>query len=88
MDGAKRSLDECVRTGRDESGSLVDLQWRQAFKDLHLAVARVVEARAQRGLARAAQLPQLDDMTIELGLCGRRGHDDRSSCFSRPSSGG
>jgi len=88
MDGAKRSLDECLRTGRDGSESLADLQWGQVVKDLHLAVARVVEARAQRGIARAAQFLQRDDMTFELDLCGRRGHDDRSSCIGRPSSGG
>jgi hypothetical protein len=48
MDGAKRSLDEGVRTGRDGSA---DLQWWQVFKDLHLAVARALAIVVTLGLA-------------------------------------
>jgi outer membrane protein, multidrug efflux system len=64
------------RTGSEGSGSLADMQWWQLFqdpalqeligialtenKDLHLAVARVAEARARLGIARAAQFPQID----------------------------
>jgi multidrug efflux system outer membrane protein len=64
------------RTPTEGAGSLADLEWWQLFKDpvlqdlirtaldeskdLRLAVARVAEARAQLGVARAAQFPQLD----------------------------
>ncbi len=64
------------RTGPAGPGSLADLGWWELFgdpvlqelirtaldenKDLRLAVARVAEARAQLGVARASQFPQLD----------------------------
>jgi hypothetical protein len=48
MDGAKRSLDECLRSGRDGSGSFVDLQWWQVFKDLHLGLALLATASPAR----------------------------------------
>ena len=67
------------RSGSDRTGSMADLDWWQLFadpvlqelirgalaenKDLRLAVARVAEARAQLGIARAAQFPQLDSQT-------------------------
>src|SRR5207245_2460813 len=61
---------------------------RTLLKEPHLAVAPLAEARARRGIARPAQLPQLDDMAFELDLCGRRGHAERPSCISRSTSGG
>ena len=64
------------RTPVDGTGSLADLGWWEVFqdrvlqelirtaleenKDLRVAVARVAEARAQLGVARAAQLPEVD----------------------------
>jgi hypothetical protein len=64
------------RSPADAVGSLADLGWWQLFqdsvlqdlirtalnenKDLGIAVARVAEARAQLGITRAAQFPQVD----------------------------
>lgn len=64
------------RSPAEGAGSLADLRWWQLFedpvlqelirtaleenKDLRLAVARVTEARAQLGITRAAQFPQVD----------------------------
>lgn len=64
------------RTTTDTTASLAAAAWWQLFqdavlqellrtaldenKDLHLAVARVAEARAQLGITRAAQFPQID----------------------------
>ena len=64
------------RTPAEETASLADIAWWDLFrdpvlrdliataleenKDLRLAVARVAEARAQLGVTRAAQFPQVD----------------------------
>jgi len=64
------------RSPREGIGSLADMGWWELFedpalrdliaaaiennRDLQLAVARVAEARAQLGVARAAQFPQID----------------------------
>ena len=80
------------RTPTEGAGSLADLEWWRLFEDpvlqslirtaieenndLRLAVARVEEARAQLGITRAAQLPQID---------GRAGYSNqRSSEKSSP----
>lgn len=64
------------RSPAEAVGSLADLGWWQLFRDpvlqglirtaftentdLRIAVARVAEARAQLGITRAAQFPQVD----------------------------
>lgn len=67
---------EAWRVPAEEAGSLADLEWSGLFqdetlqrlirtaleenKDLRLAAARVLEARAQLGITRSDQFPQVD----------------------------
>jgi hypothetical protein len=44
--------------------------------------------KVPRTLRNALRSSPVDDMTSELDLCGRRGHEERSSCISQSTSGG